>query len=68
MDIQADILYRLNLEPGHGYWVKLTGAGQINIPDDLAKGNNEVVDWFKDDWGRIIIYRCNREKFTPYMQ
>ena len=27
-----------NLVPGYGYWIKLTGAGSINIPTSLAKG------------------------------
>ena len=56
-----------NLEPGHGYWVKLTGAGQINIPDGgLAKGNREVVEWFKDDWGKITITDVSGKSFTLY--
>ena len=56
----------VNLEPGHGYWVKLTGAGQINIPDAFTKGNNEVVNWFKDDWGRITITDAAGKNYTLY--
>ena len=26
-----------NLVPGYGYWIKLTGAGSINIPISLQK-------------------------------
>jgi endonuclease/exonuclease/phosphatase family metal-dependent hydrolase len=55
-----------NLVPGYGYWIKLTGAGQINIPDGLAKGNREVVEWFKDDWGRITITDVSGKSFTLY--
>ena len=42
------------LDPGYGYWIKLTGAGQIIIPEVLAKGT-EQVELFKKDWGRIIF-------------
>lgn len=42
------------IDPGYGYWIKLTSAGQIIIPEVLAKGS-EVVEWFKDDWGKITI-------------
>ncbi len=28
-----------SLDPGYGYWIKLTGAGQIIIPEALAKGD-----------------------------
>ena len=43
-----------NLVPGYGYWIKLTGAGSINIPTSLEKGlaKTEVNT---SDWGKIII-------------
>jgi hypothetical protein len=41
------------LDPGYGYWVKLTGAGQIIIPETLAK--SEPVEYFPENWGRLII-------------
>jgi type IX secretion system substrate protein len=44
------------LEPGYGYWIKLTGAGDINIPSTLlGKGDTEPVEYFKEEWGKIII-------------
>ena len=55
-----------NLQPGYGYWVKLSGAGLINIPEALAKGNEEVIEWFKEDWGRIIITDAAENKFILY--
>ncbi|MBE0570215.1 MAG: T9SS type A sorting domain-containing protein [Ignavibacteriaceae bacterium] len=55
-----------NLEPGRGYWVKLAGDGQILIPDEVAKINSEVVEWFKDDWGRIIMSDATGKNFTLY--
>jgi hypothetical protein len=55
-----------NLEPGYGYWVKLTGAGQINIPDGFAKENREAVDWFPSDWGKIVITDATGINYTLY--
>lgn len=43
-----------NLIPGFGYWIKLSGAGQIILPNALSKGT-KVVKYFKEDWGKIII-------------
>jgi hypothetical protein len=42
------------LDPGYGYWIKLTGAGQIIIPETLAKGDGEV-EYFAENWGKIIL-------------
>jgi len=56
-----------NLVPGYGYWIKLTGAGVINIPSGpLSKGSGEVVEYFKDDWGRIIITDNAGRSYTLY--
>jgi hypothetical protein len=53
------------LVPGYGYWVKLTGAGQINIPASLAKGlaKTEVNT---SDWGKIIITDKSGKSYTLY--
>ena len=46
----------VNFVPGYGYWIKLDGVGVINIPSaPLSKSNGEVVEYFKEDWGKIII-------------
>jgi len=56
-----------NLVPGYGYWIKLTGAGSINIPTGpLAKGSVEVVEYIQDDWGKIIITDNAGRSFTLY--
>ena len=55
-----------NLEPGYGYWIKLTGTGVINIPGSLSKGSSEVVEYFKDDWGKIIIIDNAGRSYTLY--
>lgn len=53
------------LDPGYGYWMKLTGAGQIIIPEFLAKGK-EPMEYFKKDWGRIIFTDSEGRSFTLY--
>jgi hypothetical protein len=55
----------LSLEPGYGYWIKLTGAGQIIIPEALAKGT-EPVEYFLDDWGKIILTDATGTNYTLY--
>jgi hypothetical protein len=54
------------LEPGRGYLVQLTGAGQINMPGGLEKGSGELVEHFNEDWGRIIITDNAKKSFTLY--
>jgi hypothetical protein len=61
-----------NLVPGYGYWIKLTGAGQINlptgqagIPGSLTKG---VVtkEYVKEGWGKIILTDAIGINYTLY--
>jgi len=54
-----------NLVPGYGYWIKLTGAGQIIVPEVLAKGT-EPVEYFKEDWGKIILTDLTGINYTLY--
>jgi hypothetical protein len=56
------------LVPGYGYWIKLTGAGVINIPSGpmIAKGGSEVVEYFKEDWGKITITDKAGRSYTLY--
>jgi photosystem II stability/assembly factor-like uncharacterized protein len=55
-----------NLEPGYGYWIKLTAAGQINIPDTLAQRTGEQVEWFQENWGKIILTDAAGINYTLY--
>jgi hypothetical protein len=55
-----------NLLPGYAYWIKLTGAGQINFPTVLSKVNEQVVEYFKEDWGKIIITDNTGRSYTLY--
>jgi hypothetical protein len=56
-----------NLVPSYGYWIRLTGAGDINIPPGpLSKGSTEVVENFKKDWGKITITDNAGRSYTLY--
>ena len=52
------------LDPGYGYWIKLNAAGQIIIPEMMAKG--EVVEYFPEDWGRILLTDATGRNYTLY--
>ncbi|HSW56294.1 MAG TPA: T9SS type A sorting domain-containing protein [Ignavibacteriaceae bacterium] len=52
------------LNPGYGYWIKLNAAGQIIIPETMAKGS--ATEYFPDDWGRIIISDATGTNYTLY--
>ena len=53
------------LDPGYGYWIKLTAAGQIIIPETMAK-ESEPVEYFPDDWGKIILTDATGVNYTLY--
>ena len=55
------------LEPGRGYIVKLNGQGTINFPNGLTKENGNQVDYFKDEWGKIIFSDNSNRIFTLYL-
>ena len=52
------------IDPGYGYWIKLTGAGQIIIPETMAKG--EVVEYFPEEWGKIVLTDATGINYTLY--
>jgi hypothetical protein len=53
------------LEPGYGYWIKLTGTGYIILPEEIAK-KNESEEFFPSDWGRIIFSDASGINYTLY--
>ena len=53
------------LTPGFGYWIKLTGAGQIIIPESFAK-ESKPVEYFPENWGRIILRDAAGVSYTLY--
>jgi subtilisin family serine protease len=53
------------LDPGFGYWIKLTGAGQIIIPETMSK-ESKPVEYFPENWGRIVITDAAGVSYTLY--
>ncbi len=53
-----------NIVPGYGYWVKMDAAGTIDSPP-LAKGT-EPVEFFQEDWGKIILTDAAGINYTLY--
>jgi hypothetical protein len=53
------------IDPGYGYWIKLTDAGQIIIPETLAKDGKPIV-YFAEDWGRITLTDATGIRYTLY--
>ncbi len=55
-----------SIAPGYGYWIKLTGNGQIIIPGQASKGLAKAIKYFNDDWGKIIITDNEGNSYTLY--
>ncbi len=54
-----------SIVPGYGYWAKMSAAGLIDAPP-LAKGSVDVVEYFKEDWGKIILTDAAGTSYTLY--
>ena len=52
--------------PGFAYWVKVSTACVINVPDVLARGNQKIANLFNDDWGKITITDAAGSSYTLY--
>ncbi len=52
--------------PGYGYWVKVLSACQITVPDVFARSNAKTADFFKDDWGKIVLTDATGSSYTLY--
>jgi aminopeptidase N len=57
----ADTLY-----PGYAYWVKLTSACQIILPPCGSVSSAKIVEFIKDDWGKIILTDATGKNYTLY--
>jgi len=58
-----------DIVPGYGYWVKMSSAGLIgglSAPPPLSKSSIEAVEYFKEDWGKIIITDNAGRSYTLY--
>ena len=53
------------IDPGYGYWIKLTAAGQIIIPETLAK-DSKPAEYFPENWGRIVLTDATGVSYTLY--
>jgi hypothetical protein len=56
------------LDPGYGYWVKVSQNCTITIPDLLAKsGKGGVTEQlFKENWGKITVTDAEGSSYTLY--
>jgi hypothetical protein len=72
-DLQSGIIYKysggyqpaVSLDPGYGYWMKLTGAGLIIIPEIFVKAKTPI-EYFPEDWGRIIFTDASGVSYALY--
>ncbi|RKY95568.1 MAG: hypothetical protein DRQ13_06925, partial [Ignavibacteriae bacterium] len=57
-----------DIVPGYGYWVKMSAAGLIGGlgAPPLSKSSIEAVEYFKEDWGKIIITDNAGRSYTLY--
>ena len=56
-----------NLEPGYGYWVKVSSNCTITVPDLADKGTtSKMADMFEDNWGKIILTDAAGSNYTLY--
>ncbi len=53
------------LEPGYGYWIKLTDPGYIILPEEVAE-NTIPKEFFPAEWGRIIFSDASGINYTLY--
>jgi hypothetical protein len=52
--------------PGYGYWIKLSGDGLINLPDQAFKSSAKINEYIKEDWGKIIIIDAEGRSYNLY--
>ncbi|MBK9099347.1 MAG: T9SS type A sorting domain-containing protein [bacterium] len=55
----------LTIEPGYGYWIKLTNPGYIILPEEVAE-NILPKEFFPADWGKIIFSDASGINYTLY--
>jgi len=55
-----------NLVSGYGYWVKLSGQGTINLPHQLRQEKTDPAEYFKEEWGKIVLIDNAGKSFTLY--
>lgn len=56
-----------HIEPGRGYLIYLTNAGQINFPGVLVKDNSHNAEHCKDQWGKLTFTDNSLKQFSLYL-
>ncbi len=54
------------LDPGYGYWIKLTAAGSINIPSAIAGPTKAIAGPSTEGFGKIIITDSQQKSYSLY--
>ena len=54
------------LTPGYGYWVKLSGPGEIILPSPTFKSSSKLAENVKTDWGKIIVTDNSGKSYILY--
>ena len=63
---QSGYISAASIEPGFAYWVNLTAAGQINIPQMLPGPIKSAMQTSTEGFGRIIITDNSGSSYTLY--
>ena len=56
-----------SLDPGYGYWIKLTGSGQIILSAQLEKSYAASKDYFPKEWGKISLSDAAGNSYILYI-
>ncbi len=56
-----------SLKPGRAYLVKLIGPGQINFNGTILKAVENEVEYYKDNWGKIILTDNDGKSSSLYL-
>ena len=54
------------LNPGYGYWIKLSAAGNIILPTSSFNNNFSKTKTNRDSWGKIILTDADGMSYTLY--
>ncbi len=54
------------IAPGYGYWVKLSGTGEIILPPPTFKSSAKLAENVKTGWGKIIVTDNSGKSYILY--
>jgi hypothetical protein len=55
------------LVPGYGYWIKLSQAAQILLPEVTYKGSAKIAAEVSQQWGKIILVDKAGRNYTLFI-